>query len=170
MKRPTDKPVAQRGASLIEAVIAIGVLAMAIPLVCSALAEAGKCALAARAETTSVWMVDACLNEIRASRDGCAHYLESTAVGQTFPPPGGVWAIAFSREGQPIGSLTQDHYAHGTTEVNGQTARYIAALASSMPPPKPGMTALLRVHISLEYPAAAPVGQRHQIDYYTHLP
>lgn len=170
MKPPTDKPVAQRGASLIEAVIAIGVLAMAIPLVFSALAEAGKCEVAARAETASVWMVDACLNEIRASRDGCPRYLPPTAAGQTFPPPGEVWALAFSREGQPIGSLTKERYAHGTTQENGHTARYVAALGSSMTLPKPGMTPLLRVHITLEYPAAAPVEQRHQIDYYTHLP
>lgn len=170
MTPTADKYRMPHGASLLEAVIAIGVLAMAVPLVFGVLSEAGKCELAARAETASIWMVDACLDEIRASRDGCPQYLAPTAIGQAFPPPGEVWALAFSREGQALGSLSKDRYEHGTKDANDKPARYVAALASAMAPAKPGMPPLLRVHISLEYPAATPAVQRHKIDYYTHLP
>ena len=170
MKPLVDRNGVARGASLIEAVIAIGVLATSVPLVFGVLAEAGKCELAARAETASVWMVEACLDEIRASRNGCPQYLAPSAPGQTFPPSGEVWALAFSREGQPIGSLSKDLYEQGTKEAHGKSVRYIAAFASSMVSTQPGLPTLLCVHISLEYPAAAPAAQRHQIDYYTHLP
>lgn len=170
MKPPGDKCFLKRGASLIEAVIAIGVLAMAIPLVFSVLAEAAKCGLAARAETCSIWMVGSCMDEIRASRDGCPRYLTPTAIGQMFPPPGEVWALGFSRDGQPIGALSKALYEYGTREVDGKAVRYIAALGSTMAPAKPGLPPLLRVHISLEYPAISPVGQRHKLDFHTHLP
>lgn len=170
MKTHGDKCFIQRGASLIEAVIAIGVLAMTVPLVFSVLAEAGKCGLAARAETCSIWMVGSCMDEIRASRDGCPQYLASTASGQTFPPPGEVWALAFSRDGQPIGSLSKAHYENGTKEEDGKAVRYIASLGSTMAPAKPGIAPLLRVHIAVEYPAIAPLAQRHKLDFYTHLP
>ena len=165
-----DKPCRQRGASLLEAVIAIGVLALAVPLVFGALTEAGKCMLAARAETCSGWMVGACLEEIRASRDGCPRWLPASPRGQVFPPTGEVWALAFSREGRPIAAMPRDRYEQGTREVAGQAVRYIAVLDSSMVPVKAGMPPLLRVRLSIQYPAPSPRTRRATIDYYTHLP
>ena len=170
MNSTFDKRCRQRGALLLEAVLAIGVLAVAVPLVLGALTEAGKCQWEARAETCSVGMVRACLDEMGASLDGCPQWLPSRRRAQVFPPPGEVWVLAFSREGQPIGILSRDRYEQGAREVDGKSVRYLAALAASTVPARPGIPPLLRVQVSIEYPAISPRAQRAKIDYYTYLP
>ena len=170
IRHPGSNTLCLRGASLIEAVISIGVLAVAIPLVFGALAEAGKSAIAAQAETRSTWVIPACMEEIRASRDGRPRYFTPTTTGQTFPPTGEIWALAFSPDGQPIGRLSQALYQKGTRELNGKPVRYIASLGSSIPPGKPGTIPMLRVDISLEYPAAAPPAKRRKLDFHTRIP
>jgi len=166
---PPDHPL-QRGASLLEAVLAIGVLAVAIPLVFAALVEAGKSALAAQAESRSTWIIPACMDEIRASRDGCPRYFTPTTAGQIFPPPGEVWALAFSPEGKPIGKMPKALYASGSRVIDGKPVRFIAALGSSAAPSNPGSTPMLWVHISLEYPASSPAEKRRKLDFHTRIP
>jgi type II secretory pathway pseudopilin PulG len=170
MKHPCSNALCLHGASLIEAVIAIGVLAVAIPVVFGTLAEAGKNALAAQAETRSTWMIPTCMNEIRASRAGHPQYFTPTTPGQKFPPTGEIWALAFSPEGQPIGRLSQAFYDKGTKELNGKTVRYIAAFGSSMIPVNHGTTPMMRVDISLEFPAAAVAAKRRKLDFHTRIP
>ena len=170
MKHPCSNTLCLQGASLIEAVIAIGVLAVAIPVVFGTLAEAGKSGLDTQAETRSTWMIPACMEEIRASRAGHPRYFTPTTTGQTFPPTGEIWALAFSPDGQPIGRLSQALYAKGTKELNGKTVRYIALLGSSMIPGKPGTTPMLRVDVAFEYPAAAAAAKRRKLDFHTRIP
>lgn len=159
-----------RGSSLIEAVIAMGVLAVAIPLVFAALAESGKSGVSAEAETRSTWIIPACLAEIRASRAGRPQYFTATLVGQEFPS-GDVWALAFSPEGRALGKVTKALYDKGIRELDGQKIGYIAALSASAPLPAPaGPVPLLRARISLEYPPAAPAAKRQKLDFYTRIP
>ena len=81
------------------------------------------------------------------------------SIGQTFPPAGDVWALAFSPEGKPIGKLSKALYDKGTKELDGKPVRYIASMSSSAQRPQPEPLPMLKVHISLEYPAAAPGGE-----------
>jgi Tfp pilus assembly protein PilV len=170
MRRPPFNPPHPRGATLIEAVIAIGVLAVAIPLVFGALAEGGKSGLSAQAETRSTWIIPTCMDEIRASREGRPRFFTPTTVGQTFPPGGDVWALAFAPDGQPIGKLSKSLYEQGTKELNGRPVRYIAAMSSTAAAGKPGSTPMLKVHITLEYPAAAKSSKRNKLDFHTRIP
>jgi hypothetical protein len=158
------------GSSLIEALIAMGVLAVAIPLVFGALAESGKSGISSEAETRSTWMVPACMAEIQASRDGRPQFFTSTTVGQTFPPGGEVWALAFSPEGQPVGKISQALYDKGTKEIDGKPVRYIASLSSKAPTTTSGATPMLSMHISLEYPAISPAAKRQKLEFYTRIP
>lgn len=167
----------QRGASLIEAVLAISVLAVAIPLVFGALAESGKSAMASEAETRSSWIVPLCMDEIRASRAGSPQFFSATSVNQTFPASGDVWAIAFSAEGNTLGKVTKTDYDNGIKILNGQAIRYLAtlsaettALTTDEQNAKPGAPAMMRAEITLEYPATAPVAKRQKIDFYTRIP
>ena len=160
----------QRGVSLIEAVIAIGVLAVVIPMVCGTLVEAGKCGQASQAESRSSWMIRACMDEIRASRQGHPRFFTATTSGQTVPPTGEVWALAFAADGQPLGKLSPTHYTNGTRELDGKAVRYIALIDSVMLPAKPGIIPLLGIHIALEYPAPLPLAQRRKLDFHTLMP
>ena len=177
MKTYRTIPFRQRGSSLIEAVLAIGVLAVAIPLVFGALAESGKSAMSSEAETRSSWMVPTCMDEIRASRDGIPQFFTATAVNQAFPPSGEVWAIAFSAEGSALGKVTKTDYDKGTKTHNGKAIRYLATLSAetiAVTPDelnaKPGLASMMRARITLEYPAASPVAKRQKMDFYTRIP
>ncbi len=91
---------------MVEAVIAVGVLAVAIPLVFGTIAESGKSGVSAQAETRSTWMIPVCMQEIQDSRDGKPRYFTATTIGQAFPPAGQVWALAFNQEGRPVGKIS----------------------------------------------------------------
>ncbi len=169
MKNSPVLPVA-RGSSLVESMIAMGILAVAIPLVFGALAESGKSGVSAEAETRATWMVPACVEEIQASRENRPQFFTATTVGQIFPPADEVWALGFSPEGVPVGKLGKALYDKGTPEVNGKPVRYIASLSSKAPAVADEGTPMLDVRISLEYPATSPVAKRQKLDFYTRIP
>lgn len=170
MKTSPTTPSKNRGSSLVEAVIAMGVLSVAIPLVFGALAESGKSGISSEAETRSTWIVPACMEEIAASRDGRPQFFTSTLVNQTFPPDGDVWALAFSSEGKPMGILSKSVYEKGANEVDGKPIRYIASL-SSVKVTDDGVTPImLRARITLEYPSTSPAEKRQKLEFYTRIP
>ncbi len=160
----------QRGSSLIETVIAMGVLAVAIPLVFGALAESGKSAMSSEAETRSTWVVPACMDEIRASRDGRPRYFTRTAAAQVFPPSGDVWALAFAAEGKPVGKISKAAYDQGIKALDGQAVRYIASLSAAPDLSEMKTVPMLRARISIEYPSASPAEKRRKLDFYTRIP
>jgi hypothetical protein len=160
----------KRGATLVEAVIAVGVLAVAIPLVFGAIAEAGKTGGNAQAETRSTWIVPVCLDEIRASRDGKPRFFTTTKPGETFPSAGDVWALAFSEDGNPIGKISKSDYDKGLRNLDGKPVRYIASMAASQVPAKPGVAPMLRLTVSLEYPSSARAAKRAKLDFHSRIP
>lgn len=170
MTPPMTKPSNPRGSSLIETVIAMGVLAVAIPLVFGALAEGGKSGMASEADTRSTWIVPSCMEEILASREGRPQFFTATVVNEIFPPTGDVWALAFSPEGKAIGKITKAVYDKGTKELDGKPVRYIAALSSEKIPTPAGVTPMLRARISLEFPSTSPANKRQKLDFYTRIP
>jgi hypothetical protein len=175
MKCPCDDKVFFKlGVSLIETVIALGVLAVAVPMVFAALGEASRCGLTAQAETRSAWMIPTCLEEIRASRNASPRYFASTSAGQTFPPPGDLWALAFSPEGEPVGKISQALYEGGLRLLDGKKVLYILSMAALKDTGNalgaPSVTPLLAVRISLEYPAGSPASKRRSLQFHTRMP
>lgn len=171
MKIPNFHPTS-RGSSLIEVVIAVGVMAVAIPLVFGALAESGKSNFSAEAETRSTWIIPACMEEIRASREGRPQFFSPTTIGQSFPPAADVWALAFSPEGKPIGKVSKGQFEKGIKELNGQRILYLASLKAS--PQAAGKAVgnpkMLEVQVTLEYPSGTPLARRQKIDFFTRIP
>lgn len=169
MKHGASKPSRNRGSSLIETVIAMGVLAVAIPLVFGAIAESGKSGMSAEAETRSSWIIPACMDEIQASREGRPRYFTATTSGQAFPTSGTVWALGFSGDGTPVGKIEKAVYDKGAKEISGKPIRFIATMSATaqVPATTPPM---MRVLISLEYPSTSPSTKRQKLEFYTRIP
>ena len=158
-----------RGSTLIEAVIALGVLAVAIPLIFGVFAESGKNSISAEAETCSNWIVPLCMAEIDASRAGKSRFFPATITQEIFPSSDDVWALGFSAEGQLIHKLDRSDYIYGLTHLNGQSVYYIASLSTTKIE-EASIVSMLRLKIYLEYPANAPAKQRQTIVFYTKIP
>ena len=148
----------------------MGVLAVAVPLVFGALAEAGKSGSSAQAETRATWIVRDCMREIEASRDGRPQYFTATTTGQTFPPAGDVWALAFTPDGSTVGKLSKAQYERGLKELDGRPVRYIAVLEAVAGNVTSGTTPMLDARISIEYPATVPAQRRDKLDFHTRIP
>ncbi|MEO5713163.1 MAG: hypothetical protein ABIT37_06715 [Luteolibacter sp.] len=170
MKITRIKTSGQSGSSLIEVVIAVGVMAVAVPLVFGALAESGKSGMSAEAETRSAWMIPICMDEIRASREGHSEYFTTTTTGQVFPPASEVWALAFSPEGKPLGKVSKAVYDKGLKDLNGAKVLYVAAISSAVPKTQTGPVPMLTAKISVEYPSGAPAAKRQKLDFFTRIP
>ncbi|MBC8128569.1 MAG: hypothetical protein H8M99_15630 [Gloeobacteraceae cyanobacterium ES-bin-144] len=151
--------------------IAIGVLAVAIPLVFAALAQSANSAMTAEAETRCASIIPACLAEVRASREGHSGYFAATSAGQSFPTKDETWMLAFSKEGRHLGKLHKDDYDHGIRELDGEPIYYISAM-SCTPDLASGskITSMMRVDITLEFPASAPVKNRKIIFFHSCIP
>ena len=170
MKNTPCKNPKSRGSSLIEVVIAVGVMAVAVPLVFGALAESGKSGMSSEAETRSTWMVPLCMDEIRASREGRSEFFTPTLTGQTFPPGGDVWVLAFSQDGKPVGKVSKALYDKGAKELNGEKIYYLTSMSSSALATQTGSPTMLRAKITMEYPAGAPAAKRQKLDFFTRIP
>jgi hypothetical protein len=170
MNAPHSPVSGKSGATLVEAVIAIGVLAVAIPMVFGTLAVSGKTGMSSQAETRATWIIPACMDEIRASREGKPRYFPATTTGQIFPPAGDIWALGFSAEGKALGKLSIAEYEKGAKELGGKSLRYIVKFSSSEDVVRKGYPAMLRVDLTLEYPAAAGAAKRDKLDFHTRMP
>ena len=167
--KPSPRPSSLPGVSLLEGIIAVGVLAVAIPLVFGALTESGTSGEAAKAETRCAWMVPACIEEIQASRAGQSQYFPATAAGEAFPEAGALWALGFTTEGEAIGRLSSAEYQTGVTmQPQSQLPAYIATLSAEpiVPTESPPM---LRCRIIIEFPAAAPAAKRQKLVFFTRI-
>ena len=170
MNSPTLPRQTHRGASLIEVVIAIGVLAVAVPMVFAVIAKSGQSAANARAETRCAWIIPACLNEIEAARTGRSQFIPPRLPGQPFPAAGELLAIAFSEDGRPLGTIDQTAYDRGIKTLADEPVRYLTTIRAEAAPTKPGSPPMLNLHLTLEHPAAAPAAKRSKIDFHSRLP
>ncbi len=155
---------------MVEAVIAIGVLAVAIPSVFAAFGVSGKSGMGSQAETRGAWIIPACMEEIHASRQGRSRYFEATVAGQNFPSGSGVWALAFAGEGALLGRLNPSQYAGGLKEIDGRPVGYIVSMESGAADRDSGMFPLLELRLTLEHPAAASAAHRHKVHFHSRIP
>ncbi|KAB2641958.1 MAG: hypothetical protein DVB25_00085 [Verrucomicrobia bacterium] len=156
------------GSSLIEVLIAMGVLAVALPLVFAVLARAGMSCAAAQAETRCVVILPACMDEIKAAQHGIARFLPPSNRHSPFPAAAAT--LAFARDGHLLGNVAPEVYLAGVRQLANEPVRFLATLHTSPAPILPNMPAMLSLRISLEYPAAAPLAQRRHLDFHTCIP
>jgi type II secretory pathway pseudopilin PulG len=159
-----------QGSTLIETVLAMGVLAVAIPLVFGVIAESSKGSSSAEAETLSNWIVPQCMDQIQASRDGKSAYFPTTLAQEAFSLDHEIWALGFSAEGKIINKITGRDYEKGIIKLDEQSIRYIASLSSTSIEEDTAAVPMLRTIITLEYPAAAPAHKREKLIFHTLIP
>ena len=167
MKPAAKKISFSKGTTLVESSIAMGILAVAVPLVFGSMAEAGKSGSSAEAETRCAWAIPACLQEIENSRAGKPQYFSATETGESFPPDDEIWALAFSSEGSVIGKISVAEYKSGVRSACGRMVSHIANIRASKFDENDRM---LGLRITLEYPAAAPAGKRRTLDFHSRIP
>jgi len=150
MQSPTTK--SPRGATLMESVIAVGVLAAAVPMVLIGMVEAGRSSEASGAETRAPWMARTSIEEWRAN----------TTVDTTTP-----LMLAFSRSGKLVGEISSAEHADGLRKLGDSGVRYLATVhpPEMMPGHEPERPATIRV--AVEYPASAPASRRRTLDFHT---
>lgn len=169
MKAAWTAPPRRPGFSLIETAISLGVLVAAMPMAFLAIGEAGKSAVASEAENRGCRIVPLCVEEIRASREGRSRWFSTTAIDGNLPPDGEFWALALSADGTVVGVLDKQMHETGAFRLDNKPIRYIATMTSA--PRGSGLHPAMRnVCITLEYPAAAPVGRRGKSEFHTLIP
>jgi Tfp pilus assembly protein PilV len=160
----------QHGSSLVESVIAIAVLAVAVPLAMSAVSQAERSGSSSETHARGVWLVPLCLEELRAAREGRSAFFPHTRSGTPFPEDGDVWALAFTSDGSLAGKVTRTQYERGLSEVDGIPVRYLASLSAKAESASPEPTPMQRLRISVEQPAKAPAARRSKTDFHSKLP
>lgn len=158
------------GASLIEVVIAIGVLAVAVPLAFATIAKSSQNSANARAETRCAWIIPACLDEIDAATLGKSTLLPPRTPGQAYPASGNPIVLAFTEDGRPVATLDPTSYRRGIASINNQPARYLVTLSATRYPNQPTTDTMLNLHLVVEYPATAPSHKRSKIDFHSRIP
>jgi type II secretory pathway pseudopilin PulG len=165
MKTAPPPQPRQRGVTLVETLVSVGVLAVAAPLAIAALVRGGETATAARLENRAPALIERCLVEIAAAREARSELLPALTLGQPF----GIDAplcLAFRPDGSVLGKVDPTDYAAGLTDE----ARFLVRLQGHPAPARLGLPAMLRIDLRLEHPAAAPRERRRASNFHTLLP
>lgn len=177
MKLPRPKPAFLRGLSLIESVIAIGVIAIVAPLAIAALTSAGGVGVSARAETRAPLMVEAAIAEVRAARQSRSSFLDPIPPGTAFPQEDQALCLAFDHGGRLIGKIDTAAYQNGSSQLNGTDVVYLARIQGTPDPDAPASTdptqpqiPLFILTTTIEYPAGLPIAKRQTLEFVTKLP
>lgn len=170
MKISRRNRAGRKGTSLIEVVIAVGVLAVAVPLVLGTMAQSGEANASSLAETRCSWMVPLCMDELKLAMKGRSEVIPELKPGQDFPSSGHL-VLGFSGEGSLLGKVAGSDYETGVSKLAENPVRYLATMKGEMPGNiEDGIPASLAVTIAVEYPAAAPAAKRQRIEFHTKLP
>jgi Tfp pilus assembly protein PilV len=158
------------GFSLIEAVVSVGVLAVAAPLVMAAMMRASESSALARAESRSPSMVSECLEEIGEAREGDSRLLDPIPPSGAFPVSGSLAAIAFTAEGRVVGRIEKEDYEKGVGELDSEAVRYIVRIDGEPEQVRDDGRPMRSVRMAIEYPAKSPAKNRRSLDFYSRIP
>lgn len=161
-----SKPYRSTGVSLVETLVAVGVLAIIVPLAMAAMVKGADVSGSARAETRAPAIADSVRIEIRAARRGESQYFEPLGAGESFGVSGETGALAFGRDGRLIGRVQSSGYASGVTELAGERVYFLAKASGRAEPGAEVVTLVVEV----EYPAARPADRRKRVSFHTKLP
>ena len=169
MKLNLPIPGLKRGASLVEIMVSIGVLAVVTPLALAAMLQAGEGGSSSRAETRAPLIVENCLSELDMARKGLSTNLPAMQAGKEFGKDQ-VLCLAFGGDGKLLGRVEGSGYDTGIPEVKGEDAAFLARLSAVEDKSRSDFPLMLTVKVSIERPAIASSKNRRVMDFYTKLP
>lgn len=145
----------QRGMALLEVVLAVGALAVALPVVMAAVAKGGEVSAKARAETRAPWVADRMRIEVEAALQGRSPWLSEED---------GWAALGFGTDAEIVRTIDEEVYSAG---LDGEEEVDLVAVAEIGPPVGGGTRHLL---VTVEYPPARPELRRTKLVFRTRLP
>lgn len=158
------------GMTLMEVVIAIGVMAFSVPLIFTAISSAGASRLAAEGDTRSVWLAREIQRQMILKWSEDSNVSNQSLIASPFPfPQAGAGestrTLIFDNEGEFVSEgSTSDQEAPST--IPG--AVYVVTISAETYTP-PGTTSgqdiLARVSIDIANPARTAPGKRSQYRY-----
>ncbi len=154
----------QKGSTLIESILAISVLAVAIPLVFGSFAASDQSRSTSEVQTLSAWIVPAAIQELRAVRENRSELFILEKPGEPFPPIGKVWVVAFASDGKLIGKVSEELYLHGTQISEEASVRYLVSIRQKV------TANISRLQLWVEYPAASPSVNRKHLEFFSAMP
>jgi hypothetical protein len=160
MKTEFVKSAREKGATLVESAISLGVLAVAVPLVFAAMGEAGHTGHEAEHDNRSATILPLCLDAVERMRNGTPGCFDPCPAGSPFPPDGEIWALAFAGNGRLAGRVAKEPYQQGLRQLGGTEVAYLARLAAAPQADTSSNNQTLRLTITIEHPANRPAAQR----------
>lgn len=164
--RARTRPAAGAGISLVETMVAIGVLAVVIPLALATMSKVGQESLAARAETRAPAMAEYVRQELAAAREGESRWFPEITARQAFPA-GGTWCLGFDRGGEVLGRVEGDAYEQGVAELGGEEVVFLATARGRL---ESAEDPALGITVEIEYPAVRRATDRKALAFHTKLP
>lgn len=164
------RPRSAAGVSLVETMVAVGVLAVVVPLSLAAMLKAGEVGRSARAETRAPAIAEQCRAEVEAAMRGRSAHFPQLAAGEPFPPEGQVMALAVGRDGAVLGSLPRAAYDRGIERLEGKDVSYLAVVSGVRSDSEWAGEPAVVLTVSVEHPAALKRLQRSKLGFHTRLP
>lgn len=152
------------GFSLMEVVIAVGVLAVAIPVIMAALVAGARGSRVATDETQAALITRSVMQELRAARNGRGALVEGALSWPDFPADGERLVFSVDADGRLTALLGGGVYESG---VRDRVARYLVSASGARHPlaGRPGPDVLSRVVVSVETPPGAGPEDRRKYEY-----
>ena len=163
MKRARYR-TARDGFSLMEVVIAVGVLAVAIPVVMAMLVAGTRSSRVATDETQAALIARSVMQEIRAARDGQGALVEGALGWPEFPS--GAERLVFSVDagGEMLAELGTGDYESGLRD--GEVQYLVSVMGTRQPlEGRPDVDVLSKVVVSVETPPGARPDDRRKFEF-----
>lgn len=149
-QEPGSSRSRDRGMTLLECVFALSMIAFSLPVLMLVVGQSRSAA-----------------NQMALhGQAGCSILQHSEELSRKdFPEPEKRIIWAHGNAGECLGRLKEADYQRGLRHLDGRALRYLV-VASLGDGDRPNPSLLL---LALEYPAAAPLGRRHRMEFHTRL-
>lgn len=160
-----------RGLTLIEAVIALGVIAVAVPLILSATAVSARTRMNAETDTRSAWLARTVQSELTdAWRDLPSPMFSPKPAFPTIGSAAAPEVLLFDADGKFLSRGSSSDYTDGSR--NDKAVYLVSLYAEKQNPANFTVNddSLARVQITVAHNARAPMGKRNTHSYSILIP